>query len=1260
MLFDRFIFVVITLLFALDLSGSEKQLLDSAWSELINNNPLKAKSLFWKTSDCKDSKQAAEAYRGLGIVESFLGNNSLSGQCFLDAYCKDGDLSMFSSRPGFQMSEVSDKNKENKKRDKVFLNLASSNGLFNGWYQDALLQRYLNAGQLKNAVKQKKKMGAITEWQFIGPFENVSNCGFAAIYPPENEINSIKEYEGKSGNTVRWHKLQTLTPNGWMFTDNYTAEENAVYYFNCKIISLEDQQVFLSFGASGVFKVFLNGNTVLMDSVFRNTGIDAYIQKVKLNKGENNLLVKIGHETANTSSSLSGYANFMLRFLDKKYNPLNNIRAEQTETASYKLDTTKYSYLAPSPVLDSISAVLNRRLQIDSTSFDALFALVSLYNIYERTNDAQLIVQKYLAKYPNSSILYSQLAESLIRARKNIEYEIAMKKAFDLCNLNRSAWSRQLRIIMGNGNPRTVIEFLTGSPELFQKSPESVIAYLSAALQQKNDAEALKRISELETGYADDPDVMNFLVTYYISQGTLQKAIDMLTNYTEKNHTASDVFSQIASIEIKQGNLKKGIESYLNAISFNPSYPYSYLNLAVLYYNRKQYNEALRYTDKSLSITPASSVALNLKGNILESMGRSEDALKTFLQTVKYTPDDFNAWEKIRTLKKQKSFEELSVLPDIDSLKNVSSSWLKSVQNRAALLSYIEDVYLYPSRCSSTRTFMVVHLPNQNEIDLWKEYRIPFNPNYQLLNIEKAVSRKSNGTEINADHEDNFIVFKSLEPGDLIILEYSLKNYYEGAMAGKVYGVQNFQRGISSFDTRLRLIAPVNDTIPYTIVGDSITVINRDEQDYRITTITSKPFSADNPESFCPSDFPTYQKTVYSNFNDWGQICNWYYEISRHKQNQTIELKTVADSILRSCSTDWEKTKSIHKFITKNINYSYVPFRQSGWVPQAAKDVLATRIGDCKDMASLGKCFMDIAGIKSWLVLVNTGIHNFTDNAFIGPNFDHCILQFELGDKEYYVDFTDKNTAPGGLPSADQGAMALVIKPGNNKITLLPIDTPEKRIISRKIEMVLDTNGTLKQTMKTIRSGIFASQLRSIYRFKDEKQQNSDLHHVLSREYQEVKIDSLWFEKLDTITDSMSFNYTMVAKNAADINGSTIIYSLRLPDVMGPGYYPIERDRKNPVDLSSSSASIAKLNLNTELVVPENWVLVDKPQDITINTENMKYNLNYKFEKGKIVINRSFISNYNRIFGSKEFTGEQDALMRVAKSDDVKLIFKKK
>ncbi|HEX3020619.1 MAG TPA: hypothetical protein VHP36_09960, partial [Chitinispirillaceae bacterium] len=365
------LFFTLTILFVSGISGSQQQLLDSAWTELLNNRPIKAREFFRSVTNGKEPGLVAQAYRGLGEVEAFLGNNSVSELYFLDAYRTDKDLLMFSARPDFNFSVSRHGITYDKKRDEVLLKLANSSGLFNGWYQDALLQRYLNQGELKKAEKMCKKIGAITNWQFIGPFENVSNCGFSKKYPPEFQRDYSCEYEGKNGNEVKWHKLQTLTPNGWIFINNYGTEENAVYYFSTTISSPDAQEVYISFGASGSFEVLLNGNTVLLDSVFRNTGIDSYLQKVRLNKGENDLLVKIGHETVYPGSSLSGYANFMLRFLDKSYRPVTSIET-LSKIASFKPDSTVFKNLAPSPVLDSISTALERLFKDDNSGFDAL------------------------------------------------------------------------------------------------------------------------------------------------------------------------------------------------------------------------------------------------------------------------------------------------------------------------------------------------------------------------------------------------------------------------------------------------------------------------------------------------------------------------------------------------------------------------------------------------------------------------------------------------------------------------------------------------------------------------------------------------------------------------------------------------------------------------------------------------------------------------------------------------------------------------
>ena len=159
-------------------------------------------------------------------------------------------------------------------------------------------------------------MGCILDWKFIGPFENISNSGYAAEYPPEREIDFSKTYTGKDGAIVAWHDLKTAPTSAWIFMEDHSSEQNAVNYFYCTVTSPTEQRARLAFGASGTFTIFLNGSRVLADSVFRNTGTDVYLQEVRLHKGGNALLVKLGHEWARRSPTVIPFSNFSLRFLD--------------------------------------------------------------------------------------------------------------------------------------------------------------------------------------------------------------------------------------------------------------------------------------------------------------------------------------------------------------------------------------------------------------------------------------------------------------------------------------------------------------------------------------------------------------------------------------------------------------------------------------------------------------------------------------------------------------------------------------------------------------------------------------------------------------------------------------------------------------------------------------------------------------------------------------------------------------------------------
>jgi hypothetical protein len=300
---------------------------------------------------------------------------------------------------------------------------------------------------------------------------------------------------------------------------------------------------------------------------------------------------------------------------------------------------------------------------------------------------------------------------------------------------------------------------------------------------------------------------------------------------------------------------------------------------------------------------------------------------------------------------------------------------------------------------------------------------------------------------------------------------------------------------------------------------------------------------------------------------------------------------------------------------------------------------------------------MDIAGIESWLVLVNTGILHYTAMAHIGPNFDHCILTFKADGKKCFVDFTDRNTSLGKLPASDQGAMALVIKPGNDSLITLPHDISSDRVISRTITMEIDSIGNVKQTVSSKRTGIYASSLRRIYRFSSYEEQKKILHRSIADEYPEVVLDTLIFENIDSLTDSLQYEYRMYAAHAAEINNSTVIFPLKIPDALQASYYPLDENRKHPVDMTCSAAGITEQVTTIECSFPSTWTLLNIPEPVTAKSDGIEYSLVFNVFGNTLTCKRMYTSNVTGVLNPEEYQKELSVLKSVTRADDVKLIF---
>ena len=1229
------------------------------WRLLMDNKPSEARDAFMKNADGLDMAVRGEALRGLSEVCDFLGESSDALRYYFQSGLVEknprlfaaGIMNVYPFRSGASTASI-------KEGYKLLEQFAKKNGLYSGEFQDLLANRYLSDGHVGAAGRIVTAMGCIMNWMAIGPFDNTSNYGYNTAFPPESEINFSKTYPAKDGNEARWFALDNTAATGWIFTENHSSSVNSVFYYYCTVKSPKEQPVILSFGASGSFKIFLNGSVTLADSVFRNTGVDQFMQRVTLGKGDNLLLVKLCHEGGNLWSGSGKLSNFNLRFLDDHFSPIKNISTAPTAPLKPFATKAAYARLAPSPLADSILQPLKNRVEKNPDDLDAALLGMHYLNAMERTDEGQTLAAKYVERYPKSSLWRQLYGESLIRAKKHTEGETELRTSFTLCAGNRGAWENELEMIARTSDPRKVLEFIANSPQAFSSSLDALMASVKAHLELGNRAEALKVVGEIERNHSSDFPAVVMLGEIYREQGEVRKAQNLAKNYLNHDRTNIDLYKIMATSSLKQGDMPKAVSLILDALEYSPLSADLYYSLANMYYSIKKFDKALAYIEKCISIMPADANALNLKGNILVSLGDRQRALAAFDEAIRFTRDDFNAWENIRVLQNKPTLESLSPLPQVDSVIKASKEWAHRNYENGSILSLIQDVFFYPSRCSRERTFMVVHLPTQEAIDAWKERSIGYNRYFQQLTIERALSYTASGSQVRADIMENKIVFKSLQPGDCIVLEWSLKNYFSGEMARHVYGEEDFTHDCPVFDSNLRLVTPAADTIPFSLYGDSISVTTTSHDDYRVTQFRRQGYKNPLDETFPAADWPQKRKVTYSTFEGWADIVKWYDGVTRHKLDNTIELKALADSLFRTSATPQEKVTALHRYMTGTIRYSYVPFRQSNWIPQDARDVLATKIGDCKDMASLGKSLLDYAGIPAFLVLVNTNVRYFTDHAFVGPDFNHCILCYTLDGKDRFMDLTDNDLSLASLPKDDQGAMALIIRPGEKALTVLPCDKPEKRVKRRSITAIIDTAGVLKERGATLRTGIYAAQYREIFRFQSEEKQRSVMHKILARYYPELTLDTFSIDTaLNSVGDSLTYRYGFTAKNAATFSAATAILPLHTPDKIEPDDYPVENKRFFPVDMYHADYDICSLETKGELIFPKKWKPISLPQKVALSSPWGSYRFEFHQKGTTISYTRTATFNFNAVVPLESYERLKTFLNTISKADAVQLLF---
>jgi predicted Zn-dependent protease len=830
-------------------------------------------------------------------------------------------------------------------------------------YQRGLHSIFSN--ELAKSARYSAAMGTIGSWQYVGPFENLSESGFFKNYGPLEHPEKDAVFKSITNADVKWVTPPAEVKEGWIPVSYQFGNNTAVVYAQNFVTSSVDQSVYCNVGVSGSIKMWINDELVIAESKERVTDVDAYTVEYDLKKGVNRVLIQL-------CFSNNTYPNFALRFTDKQFRPLPGITGSPLYSAYPKATASVKKY----PLLPHFAeAFFQDKIMRQPNNLVNYLLLCDTYLRSRKLTEARNLLSEAIEKAPDNCILKIKMVEVLGMEdnRTLMLEEIEKIKQAD----PESVTVLDMNIKEHFDNEK----YEDGAIELEKRIKlhgEDIKTMAYKILLLANDKKYEDLVKEAERFVAKYPDNPRFIELMYAIKKDVYKdnkgAMKVYENFMKNNYNYT-VFEKYASLLVEQGNNDKGLAVKRKLAEDFPYSPEGFHKMSQYHFSAKEYDKAEEYISKSIALSPYNEVYWEHLGDIKNEKKKPAEALEAYSRSLRYDPNQYSLINKIRKLDGKTELYKL--FPEVDINKVIREDNTADAKNTDYGYYYVldqKDVILYPGGATEEYYTMLIKITNEKGVDRYKESSIGYNSNQSLL-IEKAEIIKKNQARIEGERSGDEIVFTNLEIGDVVVFKYRLQSFVYGRFAKEYWDKYYFGGQIYTAVTKYTILVPTDQKIKYQFNQSPLDPVIKDVENFKQYTwqlVKSEP-AEDEPLMPVLADMSPVLHI--STIPEWKEIATWYSDICNNKAEEDFEIvalykKLFADT--KQSMTQFQKAKRIYEYIESNIRYSSVSFRQSAYVPQRPSATLSTRLGDCKDLSSLFVTLAHMAGIDAQMVLVDT------------------------------------------------------------------------------------------------------------------------------------------------------------------------------------------------------------------------------------------------------------------------------------------------
>lgn len=1105
------------------------------------------------------------------------------------------------------------------------------NGTLRASAQYQFYHHYVKTRQFDDRLEGLQKTGALSNWQFVGPFNNLSGSGFDKDYGPVSDASNTAVFASATEAPIKWFTPRVSSNEGWVPPRYYIESPiGNISFAQTFVYSSKDQEVILATGAAGTIKVWVNDQLHISAGEERTSELDTYNVPCSLRKGYNRIMVQIGSEVADPS--------FIVRFVDPHYEPIPDL--------THTTEIQHYPVVGGAPVDKELPLFAEEFfIQKIKASPDDLLNYLLLNDVYLRNQKvfkARGVLEQALAIAPDNSILKFELVLCYLKDENRTGISALYEEFQEDDPESLISYMIRVEELKGQEKYQEMLDLVIRQEELYGKDESTYNQKIEALAKLNKLNELFALVEEAIKLYPNEP---RFVTYSYLIEQKINKnpklAIRILEEYLEKNYdySLSSVLIQEYFTQQSPAKAYRVLEEQIDVWPFDATLQ---LNLLKEYATQQRYQEAYALCNQMLKQIPYSGDYNDNKGTIEELLGMSSDAILSYKQALLYNPTLYYLREKLQRLEGKENL--LQTYSDEQIAARIAASD-KDIDTGNTDYYFIQDdkqVILYPEGGREEMMQMVIKIVSERGIDNLKELNLPYSESTEALTIEKAVLIKPNGTKVTPEINDNYIVWTGMEVGDVIYCSYKIKSYLTGKFGREYYDHFSFEGGVPIQHSNYTMIVPAGRTLFYETLNGSLVPSIREQGEYKIYQWQKESTSSIPIETYMPEYVDIVTTLHISTVPDWNEIALWYRDVvySKLSIDNDFEVTDVYNRIFKGKTglTADDKARIIYEYIAANISYSSISFRQSNIIPQRPSKTISTRLGDCKDISTLFVALANLAGLESNLVLVSTRDNGLREMYLPSFLFNHCIVKYK-GDqgKSYFLELTDRNLPFRSLPYTLYEAMSLTIpalKDKESGYTLVPIDQANKtENILRMQSDVTFIDLAMNIALTQARYGALSAAYREDYRSVDKENTLSLVHQRLTKYFDNpVTVSDVSFTALDECVDSIRMTSKVSVKNEVKKIGSLYAISIPFTDFIFTN--DIFNDDTRTFDFEYwDYENVDRYETEINIMLPETRSFAEVPQDKTMEFNGTHYTISFKLIKPnqmkvsrKASINRSNIA----------------------------------